>query len=225
MISPLGFATRPRMPAICRTCIQLPRAPELTMRNSGFLGSNASCMDLATTSVACVQTSMSSWRRSSSVIRPLSYRVWIFAARPSYSSRISALLSGVATSLIEMLSPENVAQWKPASLSASRLAATSTFGQRSAKGGRHDQLVARRPALRRHVALRQHDVVESQLDLRVQVEHAGVEGHDRLGHVAEGPARAQHVILVRGQVEQADDHVLAGHGHRATVGRLEDVVG
>jgi hypothetical protein len=32
MISPFGLATRPRIPAICRICIQLPRAPEETIR-------------------------------------------------------------------------------------------------------------------------------------------------------------------------------------------------
>ena len=32
MISPLGLATRPRMPAIWRICIMFPRAPEVTMR-------------------------------------------------------------------------------------------------------------------------------------------------------------------------------------------------
>ena len=32
MISPFGLATRPRIPAIWRICIQLPRAPELTIR-------------------------------------------------------------------------------------------------------------------------------------------------------------------------------------------------
>ena len=31
MISPFGFATSPRIPAICRICIMFPRAPELTM--------------------------------------------------------------------------------------------------------------------------------------------------------------------------------------------------
>src|SRR5436190_1307124 len=36
MISPRGFATRPRIPAICWTCITLPRAPEPTIRSNGL---------------------------------------------------------------------------------------------------------------------------------------------------------------------------------------------
>src|SRR5437763_237358 len=36
MISPLGLATRPRMPAICRICIMFPRAPEPTIMWTGL---------------------------------------------------------------------------------------------------------------------------------------------------------------------------------------------
>ena len=59
---------------------------------------------------ASVQISMSSWRRSSSVTRPRSNWVWIFAALPSNSSRIWALLLGVVTSSIDTVTPEWVAQ-------------------------------------------------------------------------------------------------------------------
>ena len=44
-----------------------------------------------------------------------------------------ALAVGVATSEMAIVTPERVAQRKPASFSASRLAATSTFGYRSAR--------------------------------------------------------------------------------------------
>ena len=36
MISPRGLATRPRMPAIWRTCITLPRAPDPTIMSTGL---------------------------------------------------------------------------------------------------------------------------------------------------------------------------------------------
>ena len=73
MISPFGLATRPRMPAICRTCIMFPRAPEFTIMKTGFVVGKFSSIASATSLVAWVQISMSSWRRSSSVIRPRSY--------------------------------------------------------------------------------------------------------------------------------------------------------
>ena len=60
MVSPLGLETRPRMPAICRTCIGLPRAPELTIIHTELVSGNAASMSLATSLVACVQISMSS---------------------------------------------------------------------------------------------------------------------------------------------------------------------
>src|SRR5204862_509908 len=36
MISPDGFAINPRIPASCFTCCRLPRAPESTIRKTGF---------------------------------------------------------------------------------------------------------------------------------------------------------------------------------------------
>ena len=36
MISPFGLATSPRIPAICRTCIMFPRAPEFTIIQMGL---------------------------------------------------------------------------------------------------------------------------------------------------------------------------------------------
>ena len=52
-----------------------------------------------------------------------------------------------------------------------------------------------------------------------------VEGHQRLGHRAEGPTLAGCAVALHGQEVRADDHVLGGHGHRTAVGRLQDVVG
>ena len=81
IVSPLGFDTRPRMPAICLICIRFPRAPELTIIQTGLVSGKAFSMSWATSAVACVQISMSSWRRSSSVIRPRSYSRWTLSAR------------------------------------------------------------------------------------------------------------------------------------------------
>ena len=72
MISPFGFAIRPRMPASCRICLNEPRAPELAIMKIGFNSNIVSSIASATLSVASVQTlTMDSWR-SSSVIRPRS---------------------------------------------------------------------------------------------------------------------------------------------------------
>ena len=60
MVSPFGLETRPRMPAICRTCIGLPRAPELTIIQTELVSGKAASMSCATSAVACVQISMSS---------------------------------------------------------------------------------------------------------------------------------------------------------------------
>ncbi len=128
IVSPLGLETSPRMPAICRTCIRFPRAPELTIIQTELVSGKAASMSLATSAVACVQISMSSCRRSSSVIRPRSYSRCTLSARRSYASRICALFGGATTSSIAIVTPALVAQWKPASFSASSAAATSTLG-------------------------------------------------------------------------------------------------
>ena len=128
MVSPFGLETSPRMPAICLTCIWLPRAPELTIIQTELVSGKAASMSCATSVVACVQISISSWRRSSSVIRPRSYSRCTLSARFSYVARISALCGGAITSSMAIVTPARVAQWKPASLSASSAAATSTLG-------------------------------------------------------------------------------------------------
>ena len=48
------------MPAICRTCIGLPRAPELTIIQTELVSGKAASMSCATSAVACVQISISS---------------------------------------------------------------------------------------------------------------------------------------------------------------------
>ena len=54
----------------------------------------------------------------------------------------------------------------------------------------------------------------------------GVERHDRLGGRVEGAAGALHLALlvVRGEEEETEHHVLGRHGDGTTVGRLQDVV-
>ena len=87
-----------------------PEAPESTIMKIGLLASKLASMALATSLDALVQMSTSSSRRSSSVIRPISACDWIFAAFSSYLLRISLFESGVATSSIETVTPECVAQ-------------------------------------------------------------------------------------------------------------------
>ena len=73
MISPFGFAMRPRMPASWRICLNEPRAPELAIMKIGFSSKSVSSMASATVSVASVQISTIRSLRSSSVIRPCWY--------------------------------------------------------------------------------------------------------------------------------------------------------
>ena len=103
------------------------------MTHSGFSCGSAVSISLATSLVALVQISMSSPRRSSAVIRPRWYCLSIRSASFSYRSRISGLRGGAMTSSMPIVTPDQVAQWKPASLSASRVAASATFGNRSAR--------------------------------------------------------------------------------------------
>ena len=128
MISPFGLFTRPRMPAMLRTCSQLPRAPDVTMRLMVLSVGKFSRIATATSSVAFVQIWMSSWRRSRSVVRPFSNCAVTFAACFSYFATISPLFGGVRMSESATVTPERVAQRKPASLIRSRVAATSVLG-------------------------------------------------------------------------------------------------
>ena len=65
MYSPLGFATRPFMPASWRTWAMFPAAPDWTMVGIGLSGGKFSSIDRATSSEACVQiltiSSLRSW--------------------------------------------------------------------------------------------------------------------------------------------------------------------
>ena len=74
------------------------------------------------------------------------------------------------------------------------------------------------------LAVGEVEVLETDAHLGVEIQSVLVEGKDRLGHRRERPALAGRTLLERRQVVQTDDHVLRGQGHRATVGRLEDVV-
>src|SRR5690606_17296369 len=94
-----------------------------------------------------------------------------------------------------------------------------------AEGGLQDVRLARLVVLGRLPVHRRHRVaLDPQFDLRLQVEFAEVVGHDGLADVAERPAFSLRTLLHGGQVVQADDHVLGGHGDRLAVGGLEDVV-
>src|SRR5690625_3322523 len=75
MISPCGLATRPRIPAIWRTWVQLPRAPELTIWLMAFSTGKFFCIASSILLVASVQISMSSVRRSMSVMSPRANKV------------------------------------------------------------------------------------------------------------------------------------------------------
>ena len=67
-------------------------------------------------------------------------------------------------------------------------------------------------------------VLEADAHLRVQVQRVLVERQDRLRDRRERAAFTGCTLLERGQVVQADDHVLRWQGDRTTVRRLQDVV-
>src|SRR5262245_10618010 len=96
--------------------------------------------------------------------------------------------------------------------------------QSAAQRGLQRDRVAGLPAVRGGPAARRHDLPQPDADRGLQVEVAGVKGHDRLGHRAEHPAWTLRLRLGHGQEEDPDDHVLGRHRDRAAVGRLEDVV-
>ena len=94
MISPFGFAIRPRMPASWRICLNDPRAPELAIMKIGFSSKSVFSIASATASVPSVQMLTMLSCRSSSVIRPRSYCASTSATRFSYSARISPSRAG-----------------------------------------------------------------------------------------------------------------------------------
>ena len=85
IMSPRGLATRPRMPAIWRTCIMFPRAPEPTIISMGLNCSALRPFSIAsrTRSVASVQMRTSCTRRSPSVMMPR--RNWVSTFSASFS--------------------------------------------------------------------------------------------------------------------------------------------
>ena len=89
--------------------MMFPRAPELAIMKIGFVFVNWASIASLTSSVACVQISMSSWRRSSSVMMPLRYCCSTFWARFSCSSRIFCFSGGVVTSSTPIVTPALVA--------------------------------------------------------------------------------------------------------------------
>src|SRR6476469_8242499 len=89
---------------------------------------------------------------------------------------------------------------------------------------RHAAVLGGLDTLGQRGAQRRDDVHHPDLDPAAELQLAGVEGHAGLGHGGERAPGALAVLHLGGEVEQADDHVLGGHGHRTAVGRLEDVV-
>ena len=80
MISPFGFAMRPRIPASWRICLNDPRAPELAIMKIGLSSSRFFSIAWATSSVAAVQRAVTASLRSSWLRNPSSYWPWISAA-------------------------------------------------------------------------------------------------------------------------------------------------
>ncbi len=68
MISPFGFAIRPRIPASWRICLNDPRAPELAIMKIGLSSSRLSSIAWATSSVALFQWEVTASWRSSAVM-------------------------------------------------------------------------------------------------------------------------------------------------------------
>ena len=68
MYSPFGLATRPRIPASCRTWVMLPAAPDWTISGIGLSAGKFSSIARATSSDACDQiltiSSLRSWWES-----------------------------------------------------------------------------------------------------------------------------------------------------------------
>ncbi len=96
------------MPAIWRTCIMFPRAPEPTIISMGLNCSALKAFSIAsrTRSVASVQMRTSCTRRSPSVMMPRRNCVSTFSASFSYLSSRPFFSSGVFTSSMEIVRPD-----------------------------------------------------------------------------------------------------------------------
>ena len=68
MISPFGFAIRPRMPASWRICLNEPRAPELAIMKIGLSSSRLRSIACPTSSVALSHREVTASLRSSAVM-------------------------------------------------------------------------------------------------------------------------------------------------------------
>ena len=79
------------------------------MRKNGFSTEKFFSIAAETCAVASVQISMSSWRRSESVMMPRSNCFSIFAARSSAAASASPFIAGVSTSLKATVIPAMVA--------------------------------------------------------------------------------------------------------------------
>ena len=118
------------MPAIWRTCIMFPRAPDLTIMSIGLDGSASRAVIIfwVTSEVAEFQISTSFWRRSPSVMMPRRNWASTFSASFSWRSRISTFSGGVLTSSMDTVRPDRLAYSKQTSFMASRHSATTILG-------------------------------------------------------------------------------------------------
>ena len=89
------------------------------------------------------------------------------------------------------------------------------------------------PAFRSLPIDRRDNVLKADASLGIQIQFAQIEGHDGFGYRGEVTHNRVAVLVLlyldcrvglRGQVEQADDHILRRHGNRTAVRRLQDVV-
>ena len=122
---PLELATTPFMPASERTWIQLPAAPACTRVETGlsfgYAAGMASSISLVAASQIFTRSSLrSAWREVAALVGLLD----AFRLRSRAGRRISSFSGGMMTSPMATVMPERVAQWKPASLSRSRVCAT-----------------------------------------------------------------------------------------------------
>ena len=116
MIAPVVLAMRPRIPASCRICFSLPRAPESTIMKTGLkrpVSRSRVCMvasmSSATRFVALDQTSMTLLYRSPSVMAPPWYSSSTRPTSDLASSTRFALFGGTTRSPRPMEVPLSVA--------------------------------------------------------------------------------------------------------------------
>ena len=135
MISPEGFAIRPRMPASCLICAAEPRAPELAIIQTGLIGSPffgvrmAFIISSATFSVQFDQTSTTLLYFSPWVMRPSRY-CCSYSFTFSCASWISfSFAGGMMRSSLPKEMPALQACWKPIVISRSQKMTVSFWPQ------------------------------------------------------------------------------------------------